>query len=103
MFPIDWGPEKKKQEPPPEKFYFEVEVDPAQRIALLDLVRWRIAKGGTSAALRAYLKKLELEILCARRIDRPMIRERLPWDLARERGCSEVELFEDLAHAKGDE
>lgn len=98
MFPRKWEPPKEK--PEPEKHYFEIEVDPAQRIALLDLIRWRLRQTSTTAALSAFLKRLETEVLCARKMDMPLVRERLPWSLARERGCSEVELFEDLARMK---
>ena len=93
-------PQKKEPEKDPE-FYYEVELLPKQRQALLDILRVRLK--GATAANRAFFLGIETELLGCRRMNMPLIRERLPWaELEREagrQGCTVVDLIYDLAHA----
>lgn len=77
--------------------YFEVELTPAQRRTLLLLLR-----GGS--VTEALLRDVEEAVRDARRIDRPLNKERLDWEEleheAKRRGCSEADAIWDKGRMK---
>ena len=91
-----FGQQPKKVEDPPE-FYYEAELLPRQRLALLDLIRTRLK--GATAANRAFFQSIETELLGCRRVNMPLVRAHLPWaELeveARRQGCSVFDLLWD--------
>ena len=95
-YPPDDSDDDRGRDPwePPDPGYYEVELTPMLRFALLDLCRGRRVR---SDVLRA----LEMLTLEARKINRPFSRARLPWqeieEEAARQGISVADVIWDRA------
>lgn len=86
--------------PDPPDFYYEIEVPPMLRLALLDVLRGRNVRHQARIAL-------ERMVMEARRVDRPFSRARLPWqeieEEAKRQGISPADVIWDRAKMKEDD
>lgn len=80
-------------------YYYEIEMPPMLRLALLDVIRGKQVR----YQARVALERLVME---ARRVDRPFSRARLPWDEiekeAQRQGIGPADVIWDRAKMKED-